>query len=72
MSRAVQCQKRETNDPTPNKNEAEPFTTQSRLLEKKALESIVEKGENTGNQHFLLFPQCFLLFPKPISTFESL
>ena len=23
-------------------------------------ENIVEKGENPGNQHFLLFPQCFL------------
>ena len=22
-------------------------------------ENIVEKGENAGNQHFLLFPQCF-------------
>ena len=24
------------------------------------IENIVEKGENAGNQHFLLFPQCFL------------
>ena len=23
------------------------------------VENIVEKGENAGNQHFLLFPQCF-------------
>ena len=23
---------------------------------------IVGKGENAGNQHFLLFPQCFLKF----------
>ena len=23
------------------------------------IEKIVEKEENTGNQHFLLFPQCF-------------
>ena len=23
------------------------------------LENIVEKGENAGYQHFLLFPQCF-------------
>ena len=27
------------------------------------------KGENAGNQHFLLFPQCFLPFPKEISIF---
>ena len=24
------------------------------------VENIVEKGENAGYQHFLLFPQCFL------------
>ena len=42
-------------------------------LEKKAFENIVEKGENAGNQHFLLFPQCFLLFPTQISVmFECL
>ena len=23
------------------------------------VENIVEKGENAGNQHFLLFQQCF-------------
>ena len=34
-------------------------------LEKRAFEkNIVGKGENAGNQHFLLFPQCFLAFPK--------
>ena len=25
----------------------------------KRLENIVEKGENAGNEHILLFPQCF-------------
>ena len=45
-----------------------PFnsTTQSRLLttlKMKAFENIVGKGENAGNQHFPLFPQCFLPFP---------
>ena len=25
-----------------------------------SVENIVEKGENNGYQHFLLFPQCFL------------
>ena len=43
------------------------FTTQSRLLTtlyKKPFENIVGKGENAGNQHFLLFPQCFLPFPQ--------
>ena len=28
------------------------------------VEKTVGKGENIGNQHFLLFPQCF---PKPSS-----
>ena len=27
----------------------------------KPFENIVGKEENAGNQHFLLFPQCFLL-----------
>ena len=30
-------------------------------LMKKALENTVGKGENAGNQHFLLFLLCFLL-----------
>ena len=41
------------------------FTTQFRLLttlKKRALENTVGKGENAGNQHFLLLPQCFLLY----------
>ena len=37
----------------------------------KAFENIVGKGENAGNQHFLLFPQCFLSFTKQISNFQS-
>ena len=40
-------------------------------LEEKAFENIVGKGENAGYKHFLLFPQCFLLFPTQISSFES-
>ena len=28
----------------------------------KVLENTVEKGENDGHQHFLLYPQCFLLY----------
>ena len=34
------------------------------------LENIVEKGENAGYQHFLLFPQCFLRFPKQNFNFS--
>ena len=33
---------------------------------KKTLENIVGKGENAGNQHFLLIPQCFLPTRKQI------
>ena len=32
------------------------------------VENIVRKGENVGDQHFLLFPQCF---PK-LSSMRSL
>ena len=38
------------------------FTTQFRLLitpSKKSFENILGKGENAGNQDFLLFSQCF-------------
>ena len=35
----------------------------------KAFENIVGQGENAGNQHFLLFLQGFLLFPKQFSIF---
>ena len=40
-------------------------------LYKKPFENILEKGENTGNQHFLLFPQCSQAFPEQISIFQS-
>ena len=33
-------------------------------LNKKPFENIVEKGENAGNQHFFLFPQCFPVLSK--------
>ena len=51
-----------------------PFTTESRLLTtptERSFENILGKGENAGNQHFLLFPQCFLSFTKQISYFQS-
>ena len=35
-------------------------------LGKNRFENIVGKGENAGNKHFLLFPQCFLPIPKRI------
>ena len=33
-------------------------------------ENTVGKGENTGNQHFLLFPQCFLLYQREKSFYQ--
>ena len=39
-------------------------------LEKKAFENIVGKEENAGNQHFLLFPQCFLPNERQLQCFE--
>ena len=44
------------------------FTTRlDRLLttlKVKAFENIVGKGENAGDQHFLLSPQCFQFYGK--------
>ena len=31
------------------------------------LETLWKKGENADNQHFLLFPQCFLPFQREIA-----
>ena len=50
------------------------FTTQPRLvtpMDKKAFENILGKGENAGSQHFHLFTQCFLIYLKQISIFQS-
>ena len=41
-----------------------PHITTFNNLEKRPKENIAGKGENAGNQHFLPFPQCTLLFPK--------
>ena len=41
----------------------------STTLEKKPFENIVGKGENAGNQHFLLFPQ-FSIHLKKNSCFQ--
>ena len=32
-------------------------------------ENIIGKGENAGNQHFLLSPKCFLPSKRPFSSF---
>ena len=50
------------------------YTTLSRLittLKEKALENTVGKVENAGNQHFLLFPQCFLLYHSEKLSFQQ-
>ena len=33
-------------------------------LRNRPFENILGKEENAGNQHFLLFPECFLVFKK--------
>ena len=51
-----------------------PLPQDSRLLTtltERSFENIMGKGENAGNQHFLLFPKCFLPVLKQISIFES-
>ena len=40
-------------------------------LKKKPFENNVGKEENAGNQHFLLFPECFLPFPRQSLIFQS-
>ena len=54
--------------------QSKPFTTQSHLYcpckTKKTLENILGKGENAGNQHFLLFPQRFLSYLTEIEQVE--
>ena len=35
------------------------------------LKTFWEKGENAGDQHFLLFPKCFLHFLGQSSNFVS-
>ena len=51
----------------------QPFSTQwwfLTLLGSRPFENIVGKGENTGCQHCLLFPQCVLPFQIHIWYFE--
>ena len=47
-----------------------PNTIDLTTLKNKHFENIEGKGEDAGNQHFLLFPQCFLPFPEQISIFQ--
>ena len=42
----------------------------STIMRKMPLENIVEKRENAGNNHFLVFPQFLLPFPKQSSIFQ--
>ena len=51
-----------------------PFTKQFQVLKslrKKAFENIAGKEENAGDQYFLLFPQCFVLFLTQMFIFSS-
>ena len=45
------------------------FNSIENTVRKGAFENIVGKGENAGNQHFLLFQLCFLSFSKQIPIF---
>ena len=46
------------------------LTPAKKMKKKKSFKIIVEKGENAVNQHFLLFPQCYLLISKQTLVFE--
>ena len=37
-----------------------------------SFENIVGKGENAGNQHFLLFAQCFQLYREKTSYLSNI
>ena len=37
---------------------------------KKPFENIVGKEVNAGNQHFLLFPLCFISYKTQLKCFE--
>ena len=39
-------------------------------LGKTLFENTVGKEENAGNQHFLLSPQCFLIYQRKYTSFE--
>ena len=40
-------------------------------LKKRAFENIVGKRENADNQHFLLFPPCFLPYLREKPSFQQ-
>ena len=51
-----------------------PFTKLFHVLMtvgNKLFENIVGKGKNSGYQHFLLIPQCFLFLQKQLQSFKS-
>ena len=51
-------------------NSLHPNLEFSGTQERSLFENFAWKGENGGNQHFLLFPQCFLLYQRQKSSFE--
>ena len=53
------------------KKDSLPHNANFKLPLKKPFENFVGKGENAGNQHFLLFLQCFLPFSEQISVLQS-
>ena len=50
------------------------FTTQYLLKdpEREVVRTHCGKGENAGNQHFLLFPQCFQTYQRQKSSLDLL
>ena len=46
------------------------YLTLSHTIHTFDFENIVEKGENAGYQHFLLFPKCFQHHSKQKSLFQ--
>ena len=49
--------------------ESLPHNPVSSTVKQRTFENIVGKGANAGDQHFLLFSQCFLPYQKHKSSF---
>ena len=41
-------------------------------LKKNGFKNILDEGENAGNQHFLLFQQCFLFYRWQVASLRNI
>ena len=48
------------------------MTSFDALEQKSLLKKILGKEENAGDQHFLLFPQCFLYYERQLNILSNI